>query len=316
MIRETFENPENTWSIVELCELCGVSKSGYYRWKKITVPNIERRDREDEANFALIREAFQYRDIPKGQRQILMYLAHQGTPMSRHKIRRLMHKYNLVCPIRKRRYQRKVSSEYLKEHVKPNYVQRKFRAYGPRTILLTDITYLAYGKQKWAYLATVKDAYTNEILAYEISQSLVIDFVLRMVKQLIKHHEIDLMDKTLIHSDQGSHYTSVQFQDLVKENGLIQSMSRRGNCWDNAPQESFYGHMKDEIDLASCDDFKDVKKLIEEYMDYYNNERYQWNLDKLSPTQYYHFYTTGVYPLAGVLKTPVLPKVKTLEIDE
>ncbi|MFL2144311.1 transposase, partial [Ruoffia sp. FAM 20857] len=83
--------------------------------------------------------------------------------------------------------------------------------------------------------------------------------------------------------------TSVKFQYLVENNGLIQSMSRRGNCWDNAPQESFYGHMKDEIDLASCEDYEDVKKLIEEYMDYYNNERYQWNLAKLSPIQYYQF---------------------------
>ena len=76
-------------------------------------------------------------------------------------------------------------------------------------------------------------------------------------------------------------------------------MSRRGNCWDNAPQESFFGHMKDHLKekIALCTEFEEVKILIDDYMDYYNNRRYQWNLAKLSPNEYYKFVTTGVYPL-------------------
>lgn len=303
-------------TIEALCQQCGVSKSGYYRWKMITQVNIEKREREDQRDFSLVLEAFNYRQKPKGQRQILMYLAHNRTPMCRSKIRRLMKKFNLVCPIRKPRFQRQVSAEYQAEHVKPNYVKREFRAYGPRSVLLTDITYLPYGRQKWAYLATVKDAFTNEILSYELSPMLHIAFVLKMIRQLIAQHPVSLATQTLIHSDQGSHFTSVKFQYLVENNGLIQSMSRRGNCWDNAPQESFYGHMKDEIDLASCEDYEDVKKLIEEYMDYYNNERYQWNLAKLSPIQYYQFCTTNVYPLADIYSTPALPHIRTIEIEE
>lgn len=103
--------------------------------------NIEKREREDQVAFSLILEAFNYRQKPKGQRQILMHLAHNRTPMCRSKIRRLMKKFNLVCPIRKPRFQRQVSAEYQAEHVKPNYVKREFRAYGPRSVLLTDITY-------------------------------------------------------------------------------------------------------------------------------------------------------------------------------
>lgn len=75
-------------------------------------------------------------------------------------------------------------------------------------------------------------------------------------------------------------------------------MSRRGNCWDNAPQESFFGHMKDEIDLSKCRDFSDVKYKIDDWIDYYNNDRYQWQLAKLSPNEFYQFITTGIYPLA------------------
>ncbi|MFL2141765.1 IS3 family transposase, partial [Ruoffia sp. FAM 26254] len=144
MIQETYEAPENTMTIEALCQQCGVSKSGYYRWKKMTQVNIEKREREDQRDFSLVLEAFNYRQKPKGQRQILMYLAHNRTPMCRSKIRRLMKKFNLVCPIRKPRFQRQVSAEYQAEHVKPNYVKREFRAYGPRSVLLTDITYLPY----------------------------------------------------------------------------------------------------------------------------------------------------------------------------
>ena len=88
-------------------------------------------------------------------------------------------------------------------------------------------------------------------------------------------------------------------------------MSRRGNCWDNAPQESFFGHMKDHIKdkLQQCTEYEQVKAVIDDYMDYYNNERYQWELAKLSPNEFYEFYTTGVYPL----NVPNPPKVSVTD---
>jgi len=109
--------------------------------------------------------------------------------------------------------------------------------------------------------------------------------------------QISLSVQTLLHSDQGCHYTSRKFIQIVKDNELCQSMSRRGNCWDNAPQESFFGHMKDEIDLSQCLIFEQVKAVIDDWMDYYNNDRYVWKLAKLSPNEYYTYITTGVYPL-------------------
>ena len=112
---------------------------------------------------------------------------------------------------------------------------------------------------------------------------------------------MELDAQTLIHSDQGCHYTSKTFQQLVADKHLRQSMSRRGNCWDNAPQESLYGHMKDEIDLSGCQSFQDVQAVIEDWMDYYNNERGQWDLAKLAPNEYYEYITTGDYPLEGIV---------------
>ena len=165
-------------------------------------------------------------------------------------------------------------------------------------VLLTDITYLPYSGT-FAYLSSILDAFTKQILAYVVSESLEVDFVLETVNLLIEKHGISLHAETIIHSDQGCHYTSYSFIQILKDKKLRQSMSRRGNCWDNAPQESFFGHMKDHISekLKQCKTFPDVKAVVDTYMDYYNNCRYQWEPAKLSPNEFYQFYITGIYPL-------------------
>ncbi len=114
------------------------------------------------------------------------------------------------------------------------------------------------------YLSTIKDGSTNEILAYKLSKNLKIDFVLNTVKKLVKKHKRILTGESTIHSDQGAHYTSPKFQKLLKRYGLQQSMSRRGNCWDNAPQESFFGHMKDEVNFSKCETYLEVEQAIKE----------------------------------------------------
>ncbi len=183
-------------------------------------------------------------------------------------------------------------------NVADNLLNREFEAHGARAVLLTDITYIPFGGG-FLYLSTIIDAFTKEALAHELSDSLEMDFVLTTVNNMIRDYRVSLQSETIIHSDQGCHYTSVKFIQLVKDFGLRQSMSRRGNCWDNAPQESFYGHMKDELadKMKSWKSFEDVKKDIDDWFDYYNNDRYQWQLAKLSPRQYYEYVTTGNYPL-------------------
>ena len=182
--------------------------------------------------------------------------------------------------------------------VAENLVNREFEKHGPRTILLTDITYI-HLNDNFIYLSVIIDAYTKEVLSYVLSESLEVDFVLQTVNLLMKHHGEMLSADTIIHSDQGSHYTSIPFRQLVGDIGLRQSMSRRGNCWDNAPQESFFGHMKDELKpyINTWKSFLDAKASIDDWMDYYNNERYQWDLAKLSPSEYFQYCVTGIYPL-------------------
>ena len=218
--------------------------------------------------------------------------------MNLKKIRRLMHKYGLFCPIRKANPYRRMAKALKTNNIADNVVKRNFNTSRARKILLTDITYLFFKNGK-CYLSTILDACTHEILAYEVSLNLKVDFVINTVENLIKQHGSTLDNETVVHSDQGFHYTSLAFIDKLKDANFIQSMSRRGNCWDNAPQESFFGHMKDEIayELSQLESFEEVTTIIDDWVDYYNNDRYQWDLLKLSPSEYYKYLMTGIYPL-------------------
>ena len=244
----------------------------------------------------------------KGARGIYMAMLHMEPPviMNLKKIRRLMDKYNLSCPVRKANPYRRMAKALKTSNVADNLLKREFECYGPRMVLLTDITYLPYNGT-FAYLSTILDAFTKQVLSYVISTSLEVDFVLETVKQLVEKHGVSLHAETIIHSDQGCHYTSCSFIEILKSKKLRQSMSRKGNCWDNAPQESFFGHMKDHVreHLAACFAFDDVKAVVDDYMDYYNNRRYQWHLAKLSPNEFYEFCTSGNYPL----KVPNIPSI-------
>lgn len=301
------QRDHNLLNIQWLCEIAQVSRSGYYAWKQ-NASKREEQDKKDQADFELILVAYQKRGYKKGSRSIHMNLLHSDILMNRKKIQRLMRKFNLRCPIRKANPYKQLAKAK-KEHItKPNLLNRQFKEQGPLRTLLTDITYLFYGRGKKAYLSTIKDSFTNQILSYVLSASLGVDFVLDTVTQLFENHELPKNQKTLIHSDQGVHYTSIQFQTLIQNRDLRQSMSRRGNCWDNAPQESFFGHMKDELpSLDELDSIHQLQIIIDDYMDYYNNERYQWNLAKLSPNQYEIFVKTGEYPLQNLIQTPPLP---------
>ena len=295
LIHGIINTPGNVLTVKELCFIAGVSRSGYYNWIK-AADKREEREQKDRRDFELILEAYRHRGYDKGAKGIHMRLLHVGIVMNVKKIRRLMKKYNLRCPIRKANPYKQLARDMKTSHIADNLLQRQFMEYGPRAVLLTDITYIPLNG-KFIYLSTVLDAGTKQILAYELSQSLEVDFVLETIKHLIRDHGISLDSRTLIHSDQGCHYTSTSFIELINSFELRQSMSRRGNCWDNAPQESFFGHMKQEVSFKGLNTFEEIKTVIDDWMDYYNNDRYQWKLSKLSPNEYYNYITTGIYPL-------------------
>ena len=299
IIHESLMHTDTELSVSALCEIAGVSRSGYYRWVSAEDAR-NKREKQDREDFELILAAYNFRGYKKGVLGVNMRLLHMGIIMNPKKIRRLMRKYNLFCPFRKANPYRRMAKALGTSNVAANLLNREFEAHGARTVLLTDITYMKF-HDGFLYLSTILDAYTKEALAHVLSDSLEIDFVMETVKIMQRDHGISLQKETMIHSDQGFHYTSVQFMKLVNDLGFRQSMSRRGNCWDNAPQESFYGHMKDELaeKMACWETFDDAKRDVDDWFDYYNNDRYQWQLAKLSPRQYYRYVTTGEYPLPG-----------------
>lgn len=297
LIQRAVSRDNNLLNISEMCRIAGVSRSGYYNWLD-AAPTRQKREEDDKTDFDHVLEAYRFRGYAKGARPIYMRLLHINIRMNIKKIRRLMKKYNLRCPIRKPNPYRQMMKATRTNNVAKNIVNREFLSYGARKILLTDITYLMYRSGR-CYLSTILDAFTREILAYQLSEDLSVSFVLETVNELISAHGMTLDNETIVHSDQGCHYTSTAFIQKLRDASFAQSMSRRGNCWDNAPQESFFGHMKDEIayEIAKCSAYENVKAIVDDWIDYYNKDRYQWDLLKLSPKEYYEYILTARYPL-------------------
>lgn len=274
--------------VKHLCEISGVSRSGYYNYFSIrSQEQRKRKDEKDEIVKEIILKAFHFKGRKKGARQIKMTLAGQFQVVYNLKrIRRIMKKYSVICPIRKANPYRRMMKATQEHRVVPNLLNRQFKQGIPGKVLLTDITYLHYGKGLRAYLSTIKDGSTGEVLAYHVSDRMTLELATDTLLKLKKNKNFTKAKDALIHSDQGVHYTHPTFQKLVRKLGLHQSMSRRGNCWDNAPQESFFGHLKDETSIKACSTLDEVRKEMKQYMTYYNYYRYQWNLKKMTPVQY------------------------------
>lgn len=267
--------------------MAGVSRSGFYAWKKNETRRAQQEE-QDEADYELIKTIFNKKHGVAGIRTIKMILENDySIVMNWKRISRIMKKYSLLTKIRRTNPYKKMMQATQEHKVCPNLLDRCFNQGEPQKVLLTDITYLYYGSNgQKAYLSCVKDGATKEILAYHISSSLKMEIVYKTLDNLKENLNQCIHPEALIHSDQGVHYTHPEFRMKVKEMRLTQSMSRKGNCWDNAPMESFFGHLKDEVDLKKYETLEELKAAIYDYIYHYNNHRYQWTLNKMTPAQY------------------------------
>jgi putative transposase len=267
------------YSIQSILKKIGLSRSSYY--SILSNDNYGMKDKQDEIDFQYIKTVMDYKGFKKGSRTIYMMLPGMcGVHFGRAKILRLMKKYGCVCAVRKERPELKTYKENLKNNRKPNLLKRRFRLARPNEILLTDVSYLKYSTNKTEYFSCIKDAVTGKIVNHVTSSA----NDLNLAKATIAC--LDSTENTLFHSDQGILYFNDVFQNKLKELGYEQSMSRRGNCWDNSSQESYFGHMKDECDFSKCSTPEDVKKKVDEYIYYYNYERPQWSRNKMTPVDY------------------------------
>lgn len=268
-----------------LCKISGVSRSGYYAWIDAN-EHRETRKKQDETDITLINYIFNQKKQKAGVLEIKMIMENDYCIVMNHKkIRRLMRKYKLFTKIRVANPYKKMAKADQEHRTLPNLVNRKFDQGKPGKVLLTDITYLYYRNGQKAYLSCIKDGCTKEILAHYLSTNLEMNIVYKTIEILKQNMSIFESD-TILHSDQGVHYTHPNFQKIVKDLELTQSMSRKGNCWDNAPIESFFGHFKDEVEYKKCTNFSELQKVIDSYMEEYNYQRYQWGLNKMTPAQF------------------------------
>lgn len=212
----------------------------------------------------------------------------KGVTMNHKKIIRIMQKYRLVTKIRRKNPYKAILKKSHEHRTFDNILNRNFKQDIPQKVFCTDITYVPFGKHL-AYLSAVKDIATREIVAWNLSRHLRMDIVLDTVKSMKNNDVIPSLKNILVHSDQGFHYTNPEYIAKVKGLAMAQSMSRRGNCVDNAPMETFFGHFKDEIDYKNCNTFEELRQLTAEYMNYYNTKRRQWNLKKMTPAEYRNY---------------------------
>lgn len=205
--------------------------------------------------------------------------------MNHKKIIRIMKKYHLFARIRRRNPYKAIMKKSLEHRIFENKLNREFRQSIPFRVFCTDITYLPLN-HRFAYLSVIKDIASGEVVAWNLSAHLEMDLVTGTVEKMKKNKNITKFEKIMIHSDQGFHYTNPLYIEKVRQLKMIQSMSRKGNCIDNAPVESFFGHLKDDVDYKNCKTFEDLHLLIQEYVEYYNQERQQWDLKKMTPVEY------------------------------
>ena len=211
IIQSVLSQEGNRLTVTEACSLAGVSRSGYYAWVAAE-PARQRREEQDKTDFALILAAYSFRGYDKGAKGIHMRLLHMDPPVTMNvkKIYRLMKKFHLVCGIRKANPYRRMAKALKTSNVAENLLMREFEAYGPRVVLLTDITYIPYNGV-FAYLSVILDAYTKEVLSYVLSPSLEVDFVLETVTILMDNHGTELKTETIIHSDYAEEKTIPKF---------------------------------------------------------------------------------------------------------
>lgn len=263
----------------KLCDFAGVSLSGYSSWSKRPVRELDNVDH-------LIREIFERASEKVGYRTIKMNLLRKhGLNVNHKKILRSMRLQGLVTKIRRKRYPSVTTEESYAERAFPNLIKRAFSPEEPDTVYSADVTEFKIRNGSKIYLYAVKDLFSKEIITYNYSispdASLVTDTLRESLGLLTPEQRAIL----IYHTDQGGIFMCDKHINLTRQMGVRQSMSRRGNCLDNAPIESFFGHLKDEIDVSMCKDFTEAKRLIDNYIYHYNNERPQWELNRRTPAE-------------------------------
>lgn len=264
----------------------GMAKSTYYELltNEDYGMSAYRRLARDDEDILLVKQVAEYKGYAKGYRQISMMMETvTGREMSEHRVLYLMRKYGMRTNIRRPSKNRKAMKELMRRNGKENLLMRRFKLHRPNEVRLTDVTYLDYGDGLRAYGSASIDPVTNRLVCFVVSEDNDLHLALDTLAAMDAYPAVN---GGIIHSDQGILYFTDDFQTAVADRNLVQSMSRRGNCWDNAPQESFFGHFKDESGYKGCKTLDELREKVQDYSVYYNEERRVHSRGKMTPAEY------------------------------
>lgn len=251
----------------------------YYQLKRLKQGDTDKDLKE------LIRKIYHDNKGRYGYRRITAELRNQGNIVNHKKVKKLMDAMNLKCQIRRVRYRSYKGKVGI---IAPNIINRDFHADRPNQKWTTDVTQINIGSEK-LYLSPIIDMFNGEVISYNISKSPNLEQVYDMLDKACKR--FDNLEGLIFHSDQGWQYQHYGYRKKLSERGIVQSMSRKGNCLDNAIAENFFGLMKSELLYVNkFESGENFIKTLEEYIDYYNNKRIKIRLKGKSPVQYRTLY--------------------------
>jgi transposase InsO family protein len=251
-----------------MCTFLGISRAAYYAWcQKLEQPDA------DADRLERVQQAYRASHQTYGYRRISLWIRQkQGVVINPKAVLRLMHRLNIRSRARRRRAYQGLPEPGL-AHRYPNRLQRDFTAQAPNHKWVTDITCVST-RQGWGYLSTIKDLFDGFIVAHQFGRQNSVELVKRTLRQACRNERVTA--GLILHSDQGHQYTSQAYAVLTRECNIRPSMSRRGNCWDNAPMESFFSQLKDEyLHHLPAPSYDEARQAIDEYVAFYNYERIQ-----------------------------------------
>lgn len=274
------ENASKSYEVEFMCRMLGVSRSGYYAHQK---RGITQRQREDLALVPLIHAEHKQHTRGCGSRTIVGALREQGHRIGRRRAKRLMSEENLVCRL-KRRHVVTTQSKH-DDRVAPNLLDRGFEPAAPNRAWAGDITYLLT-KNGWAYLAALLDVGTRKVVGWAVGPTMDCELVLSALERAVRDRQPP--PGLIHHTDRGVQYTCHAYQAALAERDLVCSMSRKGNCWDNALVESFFSTLKRELpNEQPFEDWRDAERAVFAYVEaHYNTHRRHSALGYVSPNEY------------------------------
>lgn len=273
-------NSEKGYTIEELCNMTGIARSAFYKWKK-----REKSDSQmlNEYLADVVKQLYEEHNGILGYKRMTVFVNRKLNSTYNHKrIRRIMQDLDLKSVIRRKT--KGCTRPSKKQMTAENKLNRNFVALQPNKKWVTDVTEFKYGENQKLYLSAIMDLYDRRIVAYKIGSRNDNELVFENFNDAVKQNPDA---KPLFHSDRGYQYTSPKFRNMLIQAGMTQSMSRVGKCIDNGPMEGFWGIIKTEMYYLDSHfaTYEELEKKIQDYIYYYNNCRYQEKLGCMTPME-------------------------------